>query len=572
MQKPLDREPKPPKKRTAFPPVRATLAGKVSPKRETKNAQLSRANADRYQAIVDTAIDAIIVFDRSGLVRAFNPAAEAIFGYEAEEAIGRSVKSLMLESHHSRLDDILSAFRESGERKIIGVGREVVGQRKDGATVALELSIAEWRDIDGQQCFTGIMRDVTERNRQARQLVDATEIAQQARVEADGASEAKSEFLAVISHEIRTPLTSITGFMDLLKHTEGLNSQQRRYIDLVQTANASLLAIVNDILDFSEVESGQMELERRPFRTSAVVEDAMVIVGPSAAAKNLPLKSVINPNVPEWLMGDEARLRQVLVNLLTNAVKFTEMGSITIDVRRQISADRGERIRFSVTDTGIGIAPDRQHRLFKKFSQADSSADRKHGGAGLGLVICQQLVELMDGQIGIHSDVDQGSTVWFTASLPAVKPPATRSEIDAPLEDVGDARFKILVVDDIETNREIVEAYLRDNNYEVASVANAVDAIRLIQVERYDVILMDIQMPLMDGVTATRCIRALPDSFKNIPIIAMTGNVLPQQVRSFLEAGMNDHVGKPIERAKLYSSVRRWISRSEGRDVTGALN
>jgi PAS domain S-box-containing protein len=568
MQRPLDRQRKPPRKRTA---TLASPPSEVYPKRETKNAKLLREHADRYRAIVDTTVDAIIVFDRSGLVRAFNRAAETIFGCEAHEAIGRHLEFLMPEAYHSRHDDNLAAYGESGERKI-GLGREVVGQRKDGATVPLVFSIAEWRDIDGQPCFTGILRDVTERNSQARQLIDATEIAQQARIEAEGASEAKSEFLAVMSHEIRTPLTSITGFMDLLKRTEGLNSQQRRYIDLVQTANASLLAIVNDILDFSEVESGQMELERRPFRTSAVVEDAMVIVGPSAAAKNLPINSVVNPNVPEWLMGDEARLRQVLVNLLTNAAKFTQRGSITIDVRRQISADRGERIRFSVTDTGIGIAPDRQHRLFKKFSQADSAMDRKHGGAGLGLVICQQLVELMNGQIGIHSDIDQGSTVWFTASLPAVKPPATQSEIEAPLEDAGDARFKILVVDDIETNREIVEAYLRDNNYEVDTVASAVDAIRLIQIERYDVVLMDIQMPVMDGVAATRCIRALPDSFKNIPIIAMTGNVLPQQVRSFLAAGMNDHVGKPIERAKLYSSVRRWIPRGDGCDVVVALN
>jgi PAS domain S-box-containing protein len=572
MHKRPDRQPKSPKKPTASAPTPGVSAGELSPKRETKNAKLSRENADRYRAIVDTAVDAIIAFDRSGLVRAFNRAAEKIFGYEAEEAIGRNVDFLMPEAFQSWREDDPAARHETGERKIIGVGREVAGQRKDGATVPLDLSMAEWRDIDGQQCFTGIMRDVTERHRQARLLVDATEVAQQARIEAEGASEAKSEFLAVMSHEIRTPLTSITGFMDLLKRTEGLTSQQRRYIDLVQIANASLLAIVNDILDFSEVESGQMELRRCPFRISAVVEDAMVVVGPSAAAKNLPLKSVVNPNVPEWSMGDEARLRQVLVNLLANAVKFTRMGSITIDVRRQISADRGERIRFSVTDTGIGIAPDRQHRLFKKFSQADSSMGRKHGGTGLGLVICQQLVELMDGQIGIHSDVDQGSTVWFTASLPAVKPPATQLEIEAPVEDVGDARFKILVVDDIETNREIVEAYLRDNNYEVASVASAVDAIRLIQVERYDVVLMDIQMPVMDGVTATRCIRALPDSSKNIPIIAMTGNVLPQQVRTFLEAGMNDHVGKPIERAKLYSSVRRWVSRSGGHDVNVALN
>ena len=416
------------------------------------------------------------------------------------------------------------------------------------------------------------MRDVTERNRQARQLLDATEIAQQARVEAEGASEAKSEFLAVMGHEIRTPLTSISGFMDLLKHTDGLSSQQRRYVDLVQTANAALLAIVNDILDFSNVEAGEMELERRPFRTSAMIEDAMTIVGAGALAKNIQMKSVVNPNVPEWLMGDQGRLRQVLLNLLSNAVKFTESGTITIDVRLQTYGDHRERVRFSVTDTGIGVAADRQHRLFKKFSQADSSMSRRHGGAGLGLAICKQLVELMDGQIGIHSDVDQGSTVWFTANLPAVNPPASQSSSEAPVKFVVDKKVRILVVDDIETNREIVEAYLRDNNYEVAAVGSAVEAIRLLRSEPYDVILMDIQMPFMDGVAATRCIRALPHAYKDIPIIAMTGNVLPQQVRSFLAAGMNDHVGKPIERAKLYSSVRRWIPKSDGREAIVALN
>ena len=550
----------------------ATPAPDGSAKQATKNAKLSRENADRYRAIVDTAEDAIIVADHLGLIRGFNRAAEKIFGYTAEEAVGRNVKFLMSNADQYRYDSYLAACRETGERNFIGVGREVVGRRNDGTTVSLELSIAEWRDADGQPCFTGIMRDVTERNRQARQLLDATEVAQQARIEAEGASEAKSEFLAVMSHEIRTPLTSISGFMDLLKHTDGLSSQQRRYVDLVQTANAALLAIVDDILDFSKVEAGEMELECRPFRTSAMIEDAMTIVRPGALAKNLLLKSVVSSNVPEWLMGDQSRLRQVLLNLLSNAVKFTEKGTITIDVRLQTSVGHGERVRFSVADTGIGVAADRQHRLFKKFSQGDSSMSRRHGGAGLGLVICKQLVELMDGQIGIHSDVDQGSTVWFTARLPAVNPPTSQSSSEAPVEYAADKKVRILVVDDIETNREIVEAYLRDNNYDVAAVGSAVDAIRLLRSERYDVILMDIQMPFMDGVTATRCIRALPHPYKDIPIIAMTGNVLPQQVRSFLDAGMNDHVGKPIERAKLYSSVRRWIPKRDAHEVVVALN
>ncbi len=521
---------------------------------------------------MDTAVDAIVVIDHLGIIKAFNRASENIFGYAAAEAIGHNVKMLMPEAYQTKHDGYLASYRETGDRKIIGIGREVVGLRKNGLTISLELSIAEWRDPNGDQCFTGIMRDVTERNFQARQLRDATELAQQARVEAEGANEAKTEFLAVMSHEIRTPLTSISGFMDLLKHTAGLTSEQRRYVDLVQAANTTLLAIVNDILDFSKVEAGQMELELRPFRPSALIEDAMAITSTVAVAKNLSIKSSVDPTVPEWLMGDQTRLRQVLINLLGNAAKFTEKGSITIDVRSQISADGGERVRFSVIDTGIGIAPDRQHRLFKRFSQADSSVSRQHGGTGLGLAICKQLVGLMDGQIGIHSEVGRGSTVWFTASLPAINPPAPKPESAKPREEVVDRKVRILVVDDIAANREIVESYLRDNDYEVASVGSAIDAIRLIQNERFHVILMDIQMPLMDGVTATRCIRALQTAIKDIPIIAMTGNVLPQQVRSFLDAGMNDHVGKPIERAKLYSSVRRWLAKNQGHEVVVTLN
>ena len=224
-----------------------------------------RENADRYLAIFDTEVDAIVVADKFGIIQSFNRAAETIFGYSSEEAIGRNVRSLMPEPDQSVHDDCLASYRKSGERKIIGIGREVVGRRKDGSDVALDLSVAEWRDIDGQQCFTGIMRDVTARNQQARELQRATEIAEQARIEAEAADCAKTEFLAAMSHEIRTPLTAITGFVDLLSRRGKLGKDQRRYLDLIRTANAALLTIVNDILDFSKVEAGQLELQSHPF-------------------------------------------------------------------------------------------------------------------------------------------------------------------------------------------------------------------------------------------------------------------------------------------------------------------
>jgi signal transduction histidine kinase len=269
-----------------------------------------------------------------------------------------------------------------------------------------------------------IARDILERKQIEEALRNANEAAQKARTDAESASRAMSEFLAVMSHEIRTPMTSISGFGDLLASTGTLTSQQRRYVGLVKSANAALLTIVNDILDFSKVEAGQLELECLPLCPASLIHDVAAIILPVASAKKLLLEIQIDRHLPEWVMGDPSRLRQVLLNLLNNAVKFTEKGTITIDVRLQTSVDGGERVRFSVTDTGIGIGADRQHRLFKKFSQVDSSMSRRHGGTGLGLVICKLLVELMDGQIGIHSEVDQWTTVWFTASLPVVSPSA----------------------------------------------------------------------------------------------------------------------------------------------------
>ena len=527
-----------------------------------------RENADRYLAIFDTEVDAIVVADRFGIIQSFNRAAETIFGYSSEEAIGRNVRSLMPEPDQSVHDDCLASYRKSGERKIIGIGREVVGRRKNGSDVALDLSVAEWRDIDGQQCFTGIMRDVTARNQQARELQRATEIAEQARIEAEAADCAKTEFLATMSHEIRTPLTAITGFTDLLSRRGKLSKEQRRHLDLIRTANAALLTIVNDILDFSKVEAGQLELQSRTFSLSALIHDAAMIAQPAAAKKSLTLKWTLERNIPEWLVGDDARLRQILFNLLNNAVKFTEAGSIYVTVCPKLSSDGQELVHFAVTDTGIGIARELQHRLFKQFSQTDGSINRRFGGTGLGLAICKRLVELMGGQIGVISDASKGTTIWFTARLPAAVQthPHPTPRMTHTAEVFALNRGKILLVDDLETNREIVGAYLEDGGYDAVSVGSGAEAISRLRKEKFDLVLMDIQMPDMDGVAATRAIREMGSPVREIPILAMTGNVLPQQIQVFIQSGMNDHVGKPIERANLYTKLWRWLPRNGSSD------
>ncbi|MDR3461903.1 MAG: PAS domain S-box protein [Beijerinckiaceae bacterium] len=517
-------------------------------------------NARRMQEnTVESSPSAMVMISAAGKIEMVNAQTERLFGYPRSELLGQSVEMLLpdrLRNSHPRLS---SAFFSDPKSRPTGAERDLFGLRKDGSEFPIEIGLNSIETSEGVAMVMSAIIDMTAPKRAEEALRHANEVAQRARIEAENANQAKTDFLAVMSHEIRTPLTSISGFVDLLTCTGELTPQQRRHIDLVKTANAALLTIVNDILDFSKVEAGQMELECRPFSISALVQDTVAIVQPIAVAKKLALDFVIANNVNEWIIGDPARLRQILLNLLNNAVKFTEMGTISLAVGLQKTLENRERLRFSIVDTGIGISADQQRRLFNKFTQADSSVSRRHGGTGLGLAICKRLVELMDGEIHVVSDAGRGTSVWFTCYMPPVGRPAPKTEIDTPPEAADARKARILVVDDIDTNREILEAYLQDNGYCVGMASSGDEAIRMLQNDSYDLVLMDIQMPVMDGVTATQHIRALPAKVRDIPIVAMTGNVLPQQVKSFLAAGMNDHVGKPIEKAKLYSSVRRWL-------------
>ncbi len=555
---------------TSIAKPRIAAGRKMRSKRPSTQAltkrKLAGSEGQRLAAIVAASDDAIIGQTADGVVTSWNDGANRIFGYTAEEMIGDQIARIvpfdLIEEERVRAAKL--AGGESIERF------DTVRLARDGSRIPVFLTVCPLQDSAGKVVgATSVARDLSERNRLRRSEDDL----QQARLDTENANRTKMEFLAVMSHEIRTPLNSISGFIDLLRHSSGLTSQQRRYADLVHTANALLLTIVNDLLDFSKIEAGRLELEPCPFSLSSSIEDMVAIVLPTATTKNLLLRCTIARDAPDWITGDQARLRQILLNLISNAIKFTDRGSVTVEVRPQIAMDGRERIFFSIADTGIGIAPEHQHRLFEKFSQADSSMSRKYGGAGLGLAICKRMVELMEGEIGIVSGgPGLGSTAWFTAVLPRVPKQMPEPEIESMLGDPDGRAFRILVVDDMDTNLEIAEAYLQDCGYQVDCVSNGFEAIRLLGNIPYDLVLMDIQMPEMDGVTATKRIRALPAPIRDIPIIAMTGNVLPQQVRAFLEAGMNDHVGKPIERIKLFNNIRRWLPAAGGNKVRSTLN
>ncbi len=397
---------------------------------------------------------------------------------------------------------------------------------------------------------------LAQQERLRRLLVRREQLTRAARARALAANEAKTEFLATMSHEIRTPLNSMLGFSQLLVERQDLPADVRRQLRLIDSAGTALLTVVNDILDFSRVEAGQVELLFQPTSAAAVLHDAVGIMRPEAENKGLILEVEVNDPVGGLHDLDGLRLRQVLLNLLQNAVKFTEVGRI----RACLTIEPGEiedRLRFEIVDTGVGIAIEHQGRLFQRFSQVDSSASRAYGGAGLGLAISKALVELMGGKIGVDTALGHGSAFWLDLSAPQVE--AYDAGAPRPVAAPGAAR--ILLVDDHPMNREIGAALLTLVGCQVETADNGQQAVAMAARGGFDIILMDIHMPEMDGLAATRAIRALGGPAGQAPIIAMSADALPQQVERCYAAGMVDHIAKPVQREVLYAKVSRWLAR-----------
>ncbi|HOX51679.1 MAG TPA: ATP-binding protein, partial [Fibrobacteria bacterium] len=543
--------------------------------REKESEEALRQSEKKISQLLQTTDQGIYGIDAEGNCTFVNRSGLQMLGYSLEECLGRKMHRLI---HHSHPDgspylwQTCPIFRSGLDGGGCRLDTEVFW-RKDGSSIPVEYS-SHPVVVDGTiEGSVVTFSDITARKEAESALLasndelqEATMRANEMAVRAEMANAAKGEFLANMSHEIRTPMNGVLGLTGLLLDTD-LDKDQRRFAETIRQSAESLLSLINDILDFSKIEAGKLELERLDFDLREMVSDLSSSLSPRVQDKGLELRHRIDPEVPDRLLGDSGRLRQILLNLLSNAIKFTHRGSITLEAKLDEESAGDVLLRFAVRDTGIGIPQDKQALLFQKFSQVDASTTRQFGGTGLGLAISKQLAELMGGQIGVISREGVGTEFWFTVRMArsTAAPPA-----DKPLEipvDLGELRHRsvrILLAEDNITNQMVAMGILERLGLRVDAVANGEEAVHALEQFPYDLVLMDVQMPEMDGLTATRRIRDRhsPVLDHNIPVIAMTANAMQGDRERCLAAGMDDYVPKPVSPQALAAALDKWLPRS----------
>ncbi len=523
-------------------------ARKLVEQEQKQSDQRLRDQQFYTRSLIESNIDALMTTDPAGIITDVNKQMEALTGCTRDELIGAPFKDCFTDPDRA----------EAGIKRVLNeksvTDYELTARARDGKQTVVSYNATTF--YDRNRTLQGVFaaaRDVTERKRFEQEL-------QLAKAAAESASRTKSDFLASMSHEIRTPMNAIMGIADLLAKTS-LTPEQDKYVQIFRRSGDNLLNLINDILDLSKVEAAQLDLEQTGFLLGDHLEKVIEMVLPRAQEKSLILRCKIAPSVCNDLVGDPTRLRQVLLNLLGNAIKFTEAGHILLTVEPDQDYAVPTALRFTVTDSGIGIANDKLATVFERFAQADSSTTRRFGGSGLGLTICKRLIELMGGRIWVTSEVGKGSTFGFTVPF-EIWPIADRpvgatigTDSDAPLQPL-----RILMAEDSPDNCTIALAYLEDTPYQIDVAETGLIACEMFKAGDYNLVLMDRQMPVMDGLTATRTLRAWEKAHgrPTTPIIALTASAVKGDRETCLAAGCTAYLTKPIKQDVLLQAIREY--------------
>ncbi|MBT7487629.1 MAG: PAS domain S-box protein [Rhodospirillales bacterium] len=506
-----------------------------------------REQQDRLQGILDTVVDGIITITERGHIDSFNKAAESIFGYEADEVIGKNIKILMPNPHQENHDQYLKNYKKSGERKIIGISREVVGLKKDGSTFPMFLAVSELKQ-EGQNLFTGLVRDITDRKQAEDDLKFAKQIAEEA-------NRAKSEFLSSMSHELRTPLNAVLGFSQLLKTNpnETLSEGQVSAVEHIEKGGHHLLTLINDVLDLAKIESGTVELSIESLEVATLVEECFSLLETNADETGIQLNNRCMPLGNKAIRGDSTRLKQVLLNLLSNGIKYNRDGG---EVTLTCSEAGAEMLRINVTDTGMGIPQEQHQELFQPFSRLGQEMTEIEG-TGIGLVVTKRLVNEMGGNIGFVSDVGEGSTFWIEIPLSSDVASQEADDTSAELSPAFDeAVGQVLYIEDNPANLTLMEMIIaRTKGLKMITAHTAELGLDLAKAKKPDIVIMDINLPGMNGIKALERLREMKET-REIPVIALTANATARDIKMGEAAGFHAYLTKPVDVSTLLDSIQ----------------